>query len=401
MDTNFTWSKTQRGETAILYNNYLYHLKRVNQNGSSLYVCTFKSCYCTITLKNDAITKSTATSHNHDPKLPDNVQIVLTGLKRRVLTDADKPIPKIYDEERRENGTAATVPVFDAWKSTLYAIRKTILPPIPTSLSSIVIPQDMYYNNSKHEFLFCNSPTPHKVIAFGSESAIKLLSENHHWNADGTFRTSPALFSQAYYIHVWDEYSMKPIVYACCEDKSQSGYTCLLRSLVGYAAQKNIVLSPSSILIDFEKAAINAINDVFPQTLVKGCHFHYAQNVWKKVKKYGLVKLVKQENSRRQIANIISLPLVLKDQINHCMEVIIDELCNADSKFDKLTDYILNNYIEDARFSFDMWNHFDSIGERPRTNNHLEGYHRQLNARVRTNPDLWTWINEVRSSEEK
>ncbi|CAF1310902.1 unnamed protein product [Didymodactylos carnosus] len=82
------------------------------------------------------------------------------------------------------------------------------------------------------------------------------------------------------------------------------------------------------------------------------------------------------------------------------MEVMIDELCNANSKFGKLTDYILNNYIEDARFSFDMWNHFDSVGERPRTNNHLEGYHRQLNARVRTNPDLWTWINEVRSSKE-
>ena len=47
-----------------------------------------------------------------------------------------------------------------------------------------------------------------------------------------------------------------------------------------------------------------------------------------------------------------------------------------------------------------MWNHFDTIGQRPRTNNHLEGYHRQLNARVRTNPDLWTWINEVKSSEE-
>ena len=30
------------------------------------------------------------------------------------------------------------------------------------------------------------------------------------------------------------------------------------------------------------------------------------------------------------------------------------------------------------------------ISERPRTNNHVEDYHRQLNARVRTNPDLWT-----------
>ena len=81
------------------------------------------------------------------------------------------------------------------------------------------------------------------------------------------------------------------------------------------------------------------------------------------------------------------------------MEQIIDELRNVDSKFYKLAGYILNNYTEDARFSPHIWNHFDSIGERPRTNNHL-GYHRQLNTRVQSNPDLWTWTNEVRSSEE-
>jgi hypothetical protein len=82
------------------------------------------------------------------------------------------------------------------------------------------------------------------------------------------------------------------------------------------------------------------------------------------------------------------------------MEKIIDELSDYDSKLEKLTDYVINNYIEDAGFPSSMWNHFDTIGERPRTNNHLEGYHRQLNARVRTNSDLWTWINEIKSSEE-
>ena len=137
----------------------------------------------------------------------------------------------------------------------------------------------MHYNNTKQQFLFCNSSTRHKVIAFALESALKILSENRHWNVDGIFRTSPALFTQAYYIHVWDEYSMKPIVYSCCEDKSQEGYEHLFRSLVDYAAQKNIALNPSSILIDFEKAAINAINNVLQQTLVKGCHFHFDQNV--------------------------------------------------------------------------------------------------------------------------
>ena len=66
----------------------------------------------------------------------------------------------------------------------------------------------------------------------------------------------------------------------------------------------------------------------------------------------------------------------------------------------KLTDYVVKNYIEDARFSLNMWNDFYNIGERACTNNHLEGHHRQLNATVRTNPDLWTWINEAKSSEE-
>ena len=74
-------------------------------------------------------------------------------------------------------------------------------------------------------------------------------------------------------------------MYSCYEDKSQEDYEHLFRSLVDYATQKRIVLNPSSILIGYEKAAINAINNAFPQTLVKVCHFHFAQNVWKKSNK--------------------------------------------------------------------------------------------------------------------
>ena len=73
--------------------------------------------------------------------------------------------------------------------------------------------------------------------------------------------------------------------------------------------------------------------------------------------------LSKQENIRRQIANIISLPMVPQDELSHCMERIIDKLLNINTKFDKLTDYIVNNYNDDARFPFDMWNHFDSLGQ--------------------------------------
>ena len=208
-------------------------------------------------------------------------------------------------------------------------------PPITTSLSSIEISRDIHFNNTNEPFLFCNSPTPHEVIAFASESAaLKILRENHHWNADRTFRMSPTLFTQAYYIHLFDEYSTKPVVYRCYEAQLQAGYDYLFRPLVTYAAEKKTVSNPKSILIDFEQAVVNTINDIFPQTSVKAFHFYFAQNIWKRIGKCNLTKLSRQTNIRRQIANVISLPIVPQDVLSHCMERIIDEPLNINTKFD-------------------------------------------------------------------
>ncbi|CAF1341983.1 unnamed protein product [Rotaria sordida] len=203
MNTTFVWSTTEKGEKAILYNSYLYRLKRENQNGSLISICTFKWCSRIITLKNDAIIKNNGENHNYDLKLPGNVRTMLCGLKHRRLTDVDEPVTKLYEDE----------------------VKRFV--------------------------------KPYKVIAFGSEQALNLLSINPHWNDDGTFRTSPALF----------------------------------------------------------------------------------------------IKLSKEENIRRQIANIIALPLIPPAEIDNSMEKIIDELCNYDSKLDKLTDYVIKNDVEDARFA--------------------------------------------------
>ena len=82
----------------------------------------------------------------------------------------------------------------------------------------------MSVTDTNEQFLFRNSTQPRKVIGFESETRLKILSENLHWNADGTFRTSPALFSQVYYIHDCDEYPMKLTVYSCRQDKWQQTY---------------------------------------------------------------------------------------------------------------------------------------------------------------------------------
>ena len=70
----------QQSCSIIIYNDY----RRKKQHGPLIYVCTIKSYPCVIISKkkNTAIKKLDCTNHNHDPKLIENVQNVLTGLKR-------------------------------------------------------------------------------------------------------------------------------------------------------------------------------------------------------------------------------------------------------------------------------------------------------------------------------
>ena len=46
--------------------------------------------------------------------------------------------------------------------------------------------------------------------------------------------------------------------------------------------------SPTDILADFERSAINAIQANFANVNVKGCFFHLCSNIWKHVQNIGL-----------------------------------------------------------------------------------------------------------------
>jgi transposase-like protein len=42
-------------------------------------------------------------------------------------------------------------------------------------------------------------------------------------------------------------------------------------------------LNPETIMVDFEKAAMNAISKHFPDTKIRSCFFHFTQSVWRHV----------------------------------------------------------------------------------------------------------------------
>lgn len=193
---------------------------------------------------------------------------------------------------------------------------------------------------------------------------------------------------------------MKPAVYAALLNKTFETYDGFLRELLSYAESNQVNLAPKSILIDFELAAYKAFSKAFPTAILKGFQFHFVQNIWRQIKKKGLISCSKGDEARRQIANILALPLLPLKEIETAFCGIVEEISPVDSRFLKLKDYILKTYIENASFPPSYWNVSELIEIRPRTNNHVEGYHGQLNSHCQTHPNLWAWIRFIQEMEE-
>ncbi|CAF1370099.1 unnamed protein product [Rotaria sordida] len=162
---------------------------------------------------------------------------------------------------------------------------------------------------------------------------------------------------------------MKPIIYAALSEKNEHTYLTLLEAILAYAQMHNINLSPTSILIDFETSAFNAFKKNFPNANILFCHFHFAKNIMKHFKKIRLPEELKKEIVKREIANILSLPLLPPNKINAAFHDSVDVLQYVNPNFQTFLNYVEKTYIINARFNPLNWNHYATLTDRPRTNN--------------------------------
>jgi hypothetical protein len=153
--------------------------------------------------------------------------------------------------------------------------------------------------------------------------------------------------------------------------------------------------------MDFEQGAIIAFAEEFPGIVVKGCHFHFTQSIWRKIQEIGLVTVYKEDKVvRTWLQKFKSLAFVPIDLVQTAFNflVSIQPVSPHVEKFNLFYIYFRTTWLDGSRFPPSLWNHYETIG--PRSNNHVEGYNFTLNNDIDSvHPNIFSLTNTLKEHE--
>ncbi|CAF3280865.1 unnamed protein product [Rotaria socialis] len=180
----------------------------------------------------------------------------------------------------------ARLPNFKYIKRNIQRQRqKNDLPQIPHDKNFTMVPTSLTMTIRNDAFLqFHSGPGDHRLIIFSSPEQLKILEETEEILIDGTFKITPVIFTQLYTMHGVYRNCVFPLVFALLSDKQQQTYQRLINELHRLCPSWN----PKSVMVDFEKGAINAFQGTSNTLSISGSFFHLQKSIQRKLQDLGL-----------------------------------------------------------------------------------------------------------------
>ena len=278
--------------------------------------------------------------------------------------------------------------------------------PLPESRRDINLPEELTKLPSGEEFLLFDSgpDDANRILIFGTQRNTDILVRSSSIYVDGTFKIVPELFYQLYTVHaVHPNGAVFPCIYALLPNKTTETYVRLFQKLKELKPD----LNPQDVMIDFEKAAMNALERVFPQVHVSGCFYHFSQSVYRKIQSEGLQRMYSTDAEFaikcRMIAALAFVPQ------NHVVEAFEELQESSPDELGPIIDYFEDTYIGRKRrrnrappmFRHETWNMNErAANELPKTNNKVEGWHRKMVSAVNScHPNFWHFLEVLKKEQ--
>ena len=185
-------------------------------------------------------------------------------------------------------------------------------------------------------------------------------------------------------------------------------------NIMKYFFDQHCPVDTGSVMIDFERAVMNAFRNSLPGWKVANCFFHLCQSVQKNINK----KFKVQYFSDKIFARAARLPVFLAFvPVSEIEEVFYEITYYIQSNYPQLM--VVVNYFEKTylgsvtvdsevrvtpAFPSDFWNHSDRVMEDPdfpRTSNMVEDFHRGfIKTRVnRPKPSVQEYVRAVKEEQ--
>ena len=129
-------------------------------------------------------------------------------------------------------------------------------------------------------------------------------------------------------------------------------------------------------MFDFISGAWKAARTIYPDTVTRGCAFHFSQAVWRKVQELGLATTYTQRGAEyRYVRSLLALPFLPPTDIDQ-----LNQRANS-PELQQLNRYIRSTWLDNATWCPRTWSVHQ---QRVRTNNDVEGWH----TRLKSQPDV-------------
>ena len=379
--------KTSKNKDKACIDGFLYTLSRFTSTGSR-WVCEKRGTYKArlITQDRNVIKPTDMTDiHSTHTHAPDCSRVEmkrgLNTMKHRAMNSIDSTRSILATGlETMTDSTISKLSKFDSIKRTIRRQKCSENFTISALPEEISIPGKFKITLKGQQFLLFDSGIGdvERLLIFGTTQMLALLRDSNSWFADGTFKVVPSQFFQLYTLHCEKDGYIIPCIYALMTNKSEIAYRKLFSKLVELEPE----LNPTRIMVDFEKAAINALEDQFI-SVISGCFFHLSQNLYRQIQSKGLTtKYMEEEEFAVQMRMLAALAFVPECDVTDCFVILMAQFPPIAVE---IAEYFEINYIgrrlpDQSRrtppYPIRIWNMFVRVISRTaRTNNAVEGWH--------------------------
>ena len=396
--------KSSRGGELLCLNGFVLSIN-YRRNNKKYWKCRKANCKFTAVTEEQELLSSRG-EHGHPPEQAKiEIKKAVERAKAICKNEPHKPLKRAYreafeevDMENEQN--LDDLPSLQKYKPTLYRARRKRLPKLPHTLAEITLPEEWRTTEDGRNFLLANDGVEERILIFGTSQNIRYLCAADTIFMDGTFKISPDMFHQVYALHAVVMGVMVPLCICLLPSKTGATYKRMFSLIKNVSVQLGHQFNPGTFCIDYESAVITAIDELFPNSRVRGCLFHYSQALWRYVQTCGLVQRYRNDdNFNRLVRRAFALPLVPPASIDDVWLRAMDE--EPDPEVERFKDYVTTTWVDNltARFPYEIWNQYDNIGG-IRTTNNLESWHSKMKKELeRPHPNVFRFIELLKEEQ--